>query len=295
MKYFTLFFMSFFLASTQVLASDWNIDGITPEQKSIFATEGFDPEDIISSLDYFSLKEIENAIIVKRLHDKVEHAAYAALAEKVKALKIKKDQISTEQSHEILYAVKAAAHKVMRADDGYMPQRGKFLNLNQLGPVIAKVSWITHDRDRKLTNGSYTSLTQLLFALDDHNINVNKILFSAWGYPMKYFEKHLDMIKEQVNFYVIINGELSFDLAESLHMLRIQHNNIARHFREVTYADSKLSFTLDGKHIEIARTQLDDLISGTVVHNMLDNICLATNEQTIKQFYSCYFPELIFN
>jgi hypothetical protein len=167
--------------------------GYTWEEVAVRITQGFTPSEIV------------NAVKVKLLHDKVEIAAYAALQHGIEDFQLVRTEntteLSEEQSHTLLHRyVKNAAHKVMRASDGYITLREKYLNAKQIEPVMSKVMVIITDRDSKLTRASYQCLEALVAALDEHNSMVNAILFNAWGVPLKKNYCHLTEIKAKAGY-----------------------------------------------------------------------------------------------
>lgn len=180
--------------------------GFSTEQAKHLADAGYDAEAIQRRLDEgFTVDEIYSAVIVKQLHDRVEISAYRALQEGVDALEIHLGRTSTrikpEESRFLLHdCIRKAAHIDMRSKDGYVTMRGKYLNMKQLGPVIAKVDIITTDRDSKLTKATYQTFEALVDNLDAHNTMVNAILFNAWGVPERTGVDHLDEIKFKAGF-----------------------------------------------------------------------------------------------
>lgn len=181
--------------------------GFNQEKAKWLEELGYTFEDIKSRIDEgFTPQEIENAVVVKQLHDKVEIAAYQALQKGVIELKLIKAKrkrltiITDSESNTLLHKyIKTAAHKVMRARDGYINQRMNYLNQRQIEPVINRVPDITEDRDKKLTNATYGTLEELENALDTHNSFVNQILFNAWGVP-NHTKNHLEDIKSQAGY-----------------------------------------------------------------------------------------------
>ncbi len=138
---------------------------------------------------------------IKEIHDLVEEVAYQAFAAKVTELGIKEDGITEEQSGQILCAIKSAAHKEMDKKDGYIQSRTK-LPYEQVQEVIRNVGLIVHDRDTKLTDARYYTITDLTMALDDHNTMVKEILLKSWYKCPKFIDPHhthLDEIKERAS------------------------------------------------------------------------------------------------
>ncbi len=164
-----------------------------------------------------SAKEEAAANTVKALHDLVEQIAYEALIEGIEGLGIKTDAITEKQSERLLYQVKLRAHQEMYKKGGYISSRGTLSN-SQIQNLIAKVAKIVHDRDTKLTDARYHSVSELLLGLDDHNGLVKDILRSSWAKTsiQDPDHRHLDQIKASVNFYSRANKLLSFDLNQKL-------------------------------------------------------------------------------
>ena len=173
--------------------ADWLRElGYTFDDVNTRIEQGFTPEEII------------NAVTVKLLHDKVEIAAYAALQKGIEQLQLLEKEgvteITEEQSIFLLHkCVKPAAHAVMRGKDGYIHERSKYLKEKQMQPIFSNVTFIVTDRDSKLTNAAYTSLEDLINALDEHNSAVNAILFDAWGVP-PHHQHHLTLIKNEAGY-----------------------------------------------------------------------------------------------
>lgn len=167
-----------------------------------------------------SVEEKERANEVKQIHDLIEEVAYRAFAQKVTELNITQDRITEEESGKILSYIKAQAHKEMyKKEDGYIVARARLLNYSQVERVIQSVGKIVHDRDTKLTDARYYSLSELLMGLDDHNTMVKEILLQSW-YKCSSFSdpdhEHLDQIKDQVDFYQTLDKQLEFNLKEAL-------------------------------------------------------------------------------
>ena len=156
---------------------------------------------------------------VKQIHDRIEEVAYRAFAQKVIELNITQDDITEEQSGQILCHIKSQAHREMYKVGGYIDERGKLLNPTQVQEVLRNVGKIVHDRDTKLTDARYYTLSELLMGLDDHNTMVKEILLRSWYKCPKVSDaehSHLEQIKEKVDFYVTLNGHLKFDFKQAL-------------------------------------------------------------------------------
>ncbi len=180
--------------------------GFTQKQTERLLGLGYTEKQVAERVkEGFSPKQIADAVEIKLIHDRVEVAAYRGLQQAVVDLKLvtagDKTEISTEQSRTILHTyVKAAAHRVMRAKDGYVTVRSNYLDSAQMAPIIKNVPLIVRDRDSKLTNATYSTFEGLVQALDDHNTLVNGILFNAWGVPHREDVSHLDVIKKEAGY-----------------------------------------------------------------------------------------------
>ena len=98
----------------------------------------------------------------------------------------------------------------MDKKDGYIQSRTK-LPYEQVQEVIRNVGLIVHDRDTKLTDARYYTITDLTMALDDHNTMVKEILLKSWYKCPKFIDPHhthLDEIKERAGFYATLNPQL---------------------------------------------------------------------------------------
>ncbi len=168
-----------------------------------------------------------NALAVKELHDRIEEVAYQALVAGVKKLKIREDVLTKEQSGELLGMVKDAAHLELFKDNGYMNSRGKILLSSQVQTLFRHIGKIVHDRDTKLTNARYYTLSDLLLGLDDHNTLVKDILLSSWFIKQLSYDEehtHLNEIKEKVKFYPQMKKLLNFDLESALKAQKVFWN-----------------------------------------------------------------------
>lgn len=274
----------------------------------IFETAGLSCKHILESLEKgYSADEIKGAIVVKQLHDKVELAAYSGFIQGIRELHIVEDEITEEQSKVILHQyVKKEAHKIMYNSDGYMSLRSKYLNFEtQIKPIFDRVVWIIHDRDRRLTNGSYRSLTALLFAIDSHNSLVNHIIFRSWGYPLSAARDHLTYIKDEINFYATLSTVLSFDLSTSLAELNKKYGD-SRIFTKVNTGRSLLGYGSD----YISFTDSDEKVRTIYYSGFEEALCkfLEKNEKdfflsnhliieegfpTVRKYFEDFYPEVI--
>lgn len=163
--------------------------------------------------------ELVGANEIKDLHDVIEVIAYRSFAQAVKNLGITKDRITEEQSGKILAFVKEQAHVELYRDGGYWKERLNKLNPSQVQGVIRAVAHVIHDRDTKLTDARYSSLSEMLMAFDDHNVEVKNILLKSW-YKCPDFsdndQGHLSYVKGEANFYPAMDAQLKFDLKGAL-------------------------------------------------------------------------------
>lgn len=163
--------------------------------------------------------EYQNALETKKLHDAIEVIAYKAFAEIVGELKITQDQITPSQSGQILRYIKKQAHVELYKEGGYWKERLKLLGPSQFAILGKHILDIIHDRDGKLTDARYTSLSQLLMGLDDHNHMVKEILLQSWMKNPAFTDcnqMHLKSIKKQADFYPALNRVLKFDLEKAV-------------------------------------------------------------------------------
>ncbi len=149
---------------------------------------------------------------VMGIHDQIEEVAYKAFADIVEELGIKGDAITEEQSGKILAYIKKQAHVEMYKKGGYIAKRGDLLGKDQIQFLLGQVGKIIHDRDTKLTDARYHSLSSLLLALDDHNAAVKDILIKSWFRCPVADPTHLDQVKERIRFYDRTNASLGIDL-----------------------------------------------------------------------------------
>ena len=174
--------------------------------------------------------QLEGAKMVKELHDKIEIVAYQALAEKVKELGITGDTITRQQSDEILLYVKQQAHKELYRPDGYWASRLKLLDADgsqiallikeQFQQQVNGLGRLVHDRDTKLTNAQYCSLTDMVMAMDDHNYMVKENLLRSWfRCPNRAHapgREILEDAKASANFYSTLDGQLKFNIRSAV-------------------------------------------------------------------------------
>ncbi|MDI1351245.1 MAG: hypothetical protein PSV35_00510 [bacterium] len=161
--------------------------------------------------------EIENAKNIFFVHNLIEEIAYKALADAVIELDLCEDGISAEQSCFILTRVKDAAHVELRKEGGYTQKGREMISSEQIMGVIKNVSDIIHDRDARLTDARYFTLTDLCTAIDDHNGYVKNVLFRSWfRCDTLSSETHLKMIKELVYFNERMSEQVGFDFKRRL-------------------------------------------------------------------------------
>lgn len=279
-----------------------------------------------------SNEEKEKANEVKAIHDLIEEVAYRAFVQKVIDLNITQENITEEQSGQILSHIKAQAHKEMYKPDGYLSVRGKLLNPSQFQEVIQNVGKIVHDRDTKLTDARYYTLSELLMGLDDHNTMVKEILLRSW-YKFSDFtdfdHSHLEEIKNKIDFYVQLNGHLKFDLKQTLterkafwdkyfpgkreasektskefvNILEVRHffEGIER-FNPRRYSDLLNGIKLDDKFaVLLKEDETKALFEPRCLRNRVRcrnvdaNPLLHDRDITIREFFTYYFPDIDLN
>ncbi|KTD60988.1 hypothetical protein [Legionella spiritensis] len=164
-----------------------------------------------------SKTEIENAKNIFFVHNLIEEVCYKALIEIVEELDIRGDTITEKQSGIILAHLKKIAHVELRKPDGYTNKGRQMITEEQFSKVLANINTIIHDRDGRLTDARYRSLTDLCVALDDHNSYVKNILFNSWfRCDDMHCSTHLDMIKGVVDFDKRMAAQTGFDFARAL-------------------------------------------------------------------------------
>lgn len=277
-------------------------------------------------------REKEGANEIWALHDVIEEIAYRAMAQKVVEMGITEDEITEQQSEEILGAIKVAAHKELYKKDGYWASRTKWLNQSQFGHLISKIAVIIHDRDTKLTDATYHSLSELLLGLDDHNTIVKTILLTSWFKCQEVVDEshmHLDRIKERVSFYQHMDGQLRFCLRDQLIErkafwdsyfpgIRVGGENSStfmnvtevRHYfcNQVDIKEGVITLkTQGGSHYELSFDKLSNLLKGEIGEETLfqastrnnqirgqiqERLPLLDSDITVGQFLEKYFPEV---
>ena len=298
--------------SSHVRASDWlklsfRYPSVPPTHLEFFKTAGLDCSHVLESLEQgYSSDEIKGAIVVKKLHDKVEIAAYAGFIAGIQELGIVSDEITDEQSRFILKYVKQEAHRIMYSPDGYMSLRNEHLNFTtQIKPILDRVVWIVHDRDRRLTHGSYRSLSALLFALDSHNSLVNQIIFRAWGYPLSAARNHLHHVKDKVDFYPTLGRILSFDLSKSISEMSKRFSD-SRIFTNVNTGKTLFGYGSDYISFEDGKGKLRTIYSGSFDEKLCDYLeseeidFFLSNKlfddgsfPTVRKYFEDLYPEVI--
>jgi hypothetical protein len=160
--------------------------------------------------------QLQKTKMIMEIHDKIEETAYRSFANIVERLGIRGDAITEEQSGIILAHIKSEAHIEMYKKGGYTAERGNLLDKQQFQYLASQVGKIIHDRDTKLTDARYHSLSSMLLALDDHNSEVKDILIKSWFRCPVADPTHLDQVKDRVDFNSRMNGALGFDLSRAV-------------------------------------------------------------------------------
>ncbi|MBL7479437.1 hypothetical protein [Legionella bononiensis] len=195
-----------------------------------------------------SPQEIENAKRIFFVHNLIEEVCYKAFAKIVKQLGITGDEITEQQSGQILAYIKSMAHVELRKPGGYTLTGRAMITADQFAQVISNVSTIIHDRDARLTDARYYSLTDLCVGLDDHNSYVKNILFRSWfKCGQMSCDSHLNMIKDMVGFNKRISDQLGFNFEHALTNKKEYYNTYHAGIRTVenpvTGERSALKFT----------------------------------------------------
>ncbi|GGI92487.1 hypothetical protein [Legionella impletisoli] len=209
-----------------------------------------------------SQEEIEKAKNIFFVHNLIEEICYQALADIVVQLGICKDEITEEQSNLILAHVKEAAHIELRKEGGYSKKGREMITAEQFNGVIRNITTIIHDRDGRLTDARYSTLTDLCIALDDHNTYVKSVLFRSWlRCEALSANTHLAMIKDIVHFNSQISQQVGFNferkLAERKQYYSIHHHNI----REVVCPKTGEKSALRFVHVTEVRAQFQPYVA----------------------------------
>lgn len=277
-----------------------------------------------------SPEEIDNVRRIFFVHNLIEEVCYKAFADIVEKFGIIGDAITEEQSGIILAYIKKIAHVELRKPGGYSLTGREMITPEQFSQVLAHVATIIHDRDARLTDARYYSLTDLCIALDDHNSYVKNILFRSWfKCGQMSCDSHLNMIKDIVGFNGRASAQLGFHFERSLAAKKEYYDRFHAGIRTVehpkTHELSALKFTnltevrakftsIVGKLLESdPHTPLTTYLSD---HQLLDNrdidaltrtrcySCVPRFHQPISQrallepnvtvgeFLNKYFPEL---
>jgi hypothetical protein len=250
----------------------------------------------------FSKQEINGAIATKKLHDAIEISAYNGLVEKIISLGITTDEITEKDSRTLLRYIMCCAHKTMRASGGYIDARTKHLNMEkQLLPLMVHLDWIVYDRDRRLTNAKYISLSELIFNLDDHNIKVKQLLLDIWGHPNPDAIQGLENVKQQIKFYERLNRVLSFDLKENLTNIKNNHSSIREIFPSVEIDDEQRwvkFYGIKNESFKINFNSLNLSAFSLMLNYELKKFIRSVHENeqniSVKKFIDTYYPEIIF-
>jgi len=210
------------ITNNKQIMSIFNIDPLSsPEKNSsnFFTSITTFVGRIIGSGSSCSSSELEKAKTIEQIHTIVEEIAYQALVDAVKELNITSDRITAAESGILLLRIKQAAHREMYKKDGYIAKRATLLDPSQVKHVIDNVGKIVHDRDTKLTNARYYSLSELLMGLDDHNTMVKTILLRSWFKCSCFSDEkhhHLDRVKGNIQFYEQMDKQLTYDIKKHL-------------------------------------------------------------------------------
>lgn len=206
-----------------------------------------------------SEEDIKNARNIFFVHNLIEEVCYQALADIVKKLDIRGDKITKEQSDQILAYVKDIAHVELRKDGGYSKKGREMITQDQFSWVLKNVNTIIHDRDARLTDARYYSLTDLCTALDDHNNYVKNILFRSWLHcePISC-PTHLPMIKNLVHFNKNMSAQLGFNFAEALQRKKGYYDTYHPKLREIVCSTTGEKSALRFVNITEVRSAFDE-------------------------------------
>lgn len=206
--------------------------------------------------------DIEKAKNIFFVHNIIEEVCYQALADIVKQLDIRSDKITREQSDQILAYVKQIAHVELRKEGGYTKKGREMITDEQFSWVIKNVGTIIHDRDGRLTDARYYSLTDLCTALDDHNSYVKNILFSSWFHCQGMScPTHLPMIKNVVHFNRNMSAQLGFNFEEALEKKKGYYDTHHPKLREVECSKTKEKSALKFVNITEVRAAFSDHVN----------------------------------
>jgi hypothetical protein len=193
------------------------------------------------------------------MHNLIEEICYTSLADIVIKLNIKGDKITEEQSRLILAYVKQMAHVELRKEGGYVKKGRDMISSEQFDGVLANVATIIHDRDGRLTDARYYSLTDLCTALDDHNSYVKNILFRSWlRCGTLVSQTHLTMVKDLVNFDNRMTEQVGFDFSRALAAKKKHYDTVFPSIREVVCSRSGEKTALKFVNLTEVRATLDE-------------------------------------
>lgn len=210
--------------------------------------------------------DIEKAKNIFLVHNIIEEVCYQALAEIVKKLNIRSDKITREQSDQILAYVKEVAHVELRKEGGYSQKGREMITPQQFDWVIKNVNTIIHDRDGRLTDARYYSLTDLCTALDDHNSYVKNILFSSWFHCRDMTcPTHLPMIKNIVHFNKNMSAQLGFNFEEALEKKKEYYDTHYPKLREVECSKTKEKSALKFVNITEVRAAFSEQVNNLLI------------------------------
>lgn len=190
--------------------------------------------------------EVQNAKHIFFVHNLIEEACYDALPKVLIRLNIQSDAITPQDSLMILAYLKDAAHVELRKDGGYTKKGREMITPAQFSRVLSNIATVIHDRDTRLTDARYSSLTDLCVALDDHNSYIKNLLFKSWfRCEALSWDAHLPMIKHIVNFNPRMTAQLGFDFEQTLETKKKYydvHHECIREVESPTKEKSALKF-----------------------------------------------------
>lgn len=191
-------------------------------------------------------EEVRNAKNIFFVHNLIEEACYDALPKMLIRLNIQSDTITPQDSRMILAYLKDAAHVELRKDGGYTKKGREMITPAQFSRVLSNIATVIHDRDTRLTDARYSSLTDLCVALDDHNSYIKNLLFKSWfRCEALSWDAHLPMIKAIVNFNPRMTAQLGFDFERTLNSKKEYydvHHECIREIESPTKEKSALKF-----------------------------------------------------
>ena len=277
-----------------------------------------------------SKDEIQNVKNIFFVHNLIEESCYKAFAEKVAELNITSDVITEDQAGQILAHIKKQAHVELRKEGGYSRAGRSMITDDQFELVLRNIATVIHDRDSRLTDARYSTLTDLCIALDDHNNYIKNLLFKSWfRCSDMYCDSHLTMIKEIVQFNQNMSEQLGFNFKEALtskkqfydknypNIRAIIHPESGQYTAEsfVNLSEVRGKFTFDiieglkqsnpnDYLVDWLHLHASDISFGPEAlfeprllkcqprfHKVIDQPALLSSKMTIGQFLHDYFPE----